>query len=227
VTSELPLLVFDVNETLLDIEALAPQFQRMYGDAGVLREWFAQLILYSEAITLTGNYVPFGELAGAVARMVAEVRGVQIDEGDIERLQQAVASLPPHPEVPSALGRLRDAGFRLFTLTNNPQSTCKKQLDHAGLSQCFERGFSVDDGVRQYKPAPQVYCTVQESLGAAPARLWLIACHTWDILGASAAGWKTALILRTGNAPLAVGGQPDISGSDLNDVAEKLCQIHI
>ena len=49
--SELPLLVFDVNETLLDIEALAPQFQRIYGDAGVLREWFAQLILYSEAIT--------------------------------------------------------------------------------------------------------------------------------------------------------------------------------
>jgi hypothetical protein len=74
-------------------------------DAGVLREWFAQLILYSEAITLTGNYVPFGELAGAVARMVAEVRGAQIDEGDIERLQQAVAGLPAHPEVPSALGR--------------------------------------------------------------------------------------------------------------------------
>jgi hypothetical protein len=49
--SELPMLVFDVNETLLDIEALAPQFQRIYGDAGVLREWFAQLILYSEAIT--------------------------------------------------------------------------------------------------------------------------------------------------------------------------------
>ena len=72
--SELPLLVFDVNETLLDIEALAPHFQRIYGDAGVLREWFAQLILYSEAITLTGNYVPFGELAGAVAQQ-ALLRG--------------------------------------------------------------------------------------------------------------------------------------------------------
>jgi hypothetical protein len=33
--SELSLLVFDVNETLLDFEALAPQFQRIYGDAGV------------------------------------------------------------------------------------------------------------------------------------------------------------------------------------------------
>jgi 2-haloacid dehalogenase len=94
------MLVFDVNETLLDIEALAPQFRRMYGDAGVLRDWFAQLILYSEAITLTADYVPFGQLAGAVARMVAETRGVQIDEGEINRLQQAFACLPPHPEVP-------------------------------------------------------------------------------------------------------------------------------
>ena len=29
-----PLLVFDVNETLLDLEALAPHFERMFGDRG-------------------------------------------------------------------------------------------------------------------------------------------------------------------------------------------------
>jgi hypothetical protein len=27
--------------------------------------------------------------------------------------------MPPHPEVPAALRRLRDHGFRLFTLTDN------------------------------------------------------------------------------------------------------------
>jgi len=30
------------------------------------------------------------------------------------------------------------------------------------------RGFSVDDGVRHYKPAPQVYRAVQESLARRP-----------------------------------------------------------
>jgi 2-haloacid dehalogenase len=73
-----PLLVFDVNETLLDLEALAPHFERMFGDGGSLREWFAQVILYSEAITLSDNYVPFGELGGAVLRMLARTRGVKI-----------------------------------------------------------------------------------------------------------------------------------------------------
>ena len=47
-----PVLVFDVNETLLDIDVLNPIFDRIFGVPGRMREWFAQLILYSEAITL-------------------------------------------------------------------------------------------------------------------------------------------------------------------------------
>ena len=36
--------VFDVNETLLDLRALDPAFAQVFGDAGVRREWFAQMI---------------------------------------------------------------------------------------------------------------------------------------------------------------------------------------
>lgn len=52
-------LVFDVNETLIDIESLAPLFADLFGDERVLREWFGQLIQYSMTITLAGKYVPF------------------------------------------------------------------------------------------------------------------------------------------------------------------------
>jgi 2-haloacid dehalogenase len=34
-------IVFDVNETLLDPRALAPPFARVFGDAGARRDWFA------------------------------------------------------------------------------------------------------------------------------------------------------------------------------------------
>lgn len=44
------IIVFDVNETLLDIEILNPFFARAFGDAAVMRQWFAELILYSEAL---------------------------------------------------------------------------------------------------------------------------------------------------------------------------------
>src|ERR1700719_5227162 len=87
-----PLLVFDVNETLLDLEALAPHFKRMFGERGTLREWFAQVILYSEAITLSDNYAPFGELGGAGLNMLAVSRGVRIGEEDLQALKEAVAT---------------------------------------------------------------------------------------------------------------------------------------
>src|SRR6202046_455568 len=153
----IPLLVFDVNETLLDLEALKPHFERMFGDGGSLREWFAQVILYSEAITLSDNYVPFGELGGAVLRMLARTRGVKINDADLQELKEEVATMPPHPEVRGALVRLREAGFRLYTLTNNPNATCARQLEKTGISSLFERQFSVDDTVHRYKPAREVY----------------------------------------------------------------------
>ena len=61
-----------------------------------------------------------------------------------------------------------------------------------------------------------------EALGADPADICLIACHTWDTLGAVAAGWQAALILREGNAPLDVGPQPDYIGGDLDAIADQL-----
>jgi 2-haloacid dehalogenase len=220
----IPLLVFDVNETLLDLEALKPHFERMFGEGRSLREWFAQVILYSEAITLSDNYVPFGELGGAVLRMLARTREVQINDTDLQGLKEAVATMPPHPEVRAALVSLREAGFRLYTLTNNPKATCAQQLEQAGIASLFERQFSVDDTVHRYKPAREVYREVETYFGLPPADLCLIACHTWDILGAAAAGWKTAFIARPGNAPLAVGSQPLIVGPDLKVVAQELIQ---
>ena len=52
-------IVFDVNETLLDIETLEPLFVRLFGDGRTMRDWYAQLVLNSEALTLAGSYSLF------------------------------------------------------------------------------------------------------------------------------------------------------------------------
>jgi 2-haloacid dehalogenase len=82
------------------------------------------------------------------------------------------------------------------------------------------------DSVKRHKPAPQVYAHVEKELGVEPSQLCLIACHTWDTLGAVAAGWEAALVKRVGNDVLPVGPQPQIVGDDLNDVAEQLIARH-
>jgi 2-haloacid dehalogenase len=218
-----PLIVFDVNETLLDLETLTPIFEGVFGDRFAMRLWFADLILYSEALTLAGAYVPFTDIGAAVLQMLAASRGVTVSADDKHALIDAFATMPPHIEVPSALLRLREAGFRLFTLTDNLLEIQTRQLEHGGILEHFERRFSVD-GIGRHKPAREAYRYVQDALGGAPVDFLLVASHTWDTIGALAAGWRAALIKRPGNYPLSVGPQPDLIGDDLNQIADQLIE---
>ena len=222
----LPLIVFDVNETLLDLGTMEPTFQRIFGDKNAMRLWFANLILYSAALTVAGCYVPFTDIGSAVMKMLANTRGIKIKEEDKRELTDKFSTMPPYPDVQVALSKLRAAGFRLFTRTNNIIEVQARQMENAGIANFFDRLFSVDI-VKRHKPVPQTYAQVEKELGVKPSQLCMIACHTWDTLGAVAAGWEAALVKRVGNDVLAVGPQPQVVGSDLNDVANQLITRHV
>jgi 2-haloacid dehalogenase len=217
-------IVFDVNETLLDIEILEPFFEQTFGDSRVMRQWFAELILYSQALTLSGKYVPFGQLALAVIKMVAEIKDISLTTKHFEDFKDIMGRLPAHQDAAPALEMLRDAGFRLVTLTNSAPEAGRAVLQKAGLSPYFEQQFSVDE-VKRFKPAVETYGSVASALGADPSSLRLVAAHTWDTLGAMAAGWKAALLTRPGNAPLSVGNQPDVVEKDLLAIARRIITI--
>jgi 2-haloacid dehalogenase len=222
--AERPIIVFDVNETLLDLDTLHPTFDKLFDDPGAMRLWFADLITYSEALTLAGVYVPFTDIGTAVLRMLAATRGIVISDDDGAELTDRFASMPPHPEVPAALRRLQDSGFRLFTLTDNTLEISGRQLHQAGIIDLFEGRFSVDETVQRHKPAPEAYHSVASRLQVEPGGICLVACHVWDTLGARAAGWQAGLILREGNAPLDVGPQPTYIGNDLDAIADQLIE---
>jgi 2-haloacid dehalogenase len=158
-------------------------------------------------------------------KMLADTRGIKIDDKDKKELTDKFSTMPPHAEVPAALRKLRNAGFRLFTLTDNLLEVQTRQLEHGGIADLFERRFSAD-GVKRHKPSREAYGYVEKELKSEPSRFCLIACHTWDTLGAVAAGWEAALIKRVGNDVLGVGPQPQIVGDDLNDVADQLIARH-
>jgi len=219
-----PLIVFDVNESLLDLETLVPTFERIFGDKSAMRLWFANLITYSEALTLADVYIPFTDIGSAVLKMLAATRGVTISEDDAAELTNRFATMPPHPEVPGALTRLREHGFRLFTLTDNTLEIAGRQLEQGGIIDRFERRFSVDESVKRHKPSKDAYHWLAAQFAAGPGQMCLIACHVWDTIGALAAGWQAGLILRAGNAPLPAGPQPTYVGNDLDEIADQLIE---
>jgi len=212
-------LVFDVNETLLDLRALAPDFQNIFGDAAFLDAWFHQVIQYAMGLTLADAYRPFGEVALATLKMIADAEGVEVSDDEARAMLKKILSLPPHAEVHGALGLLKDAGFHMVTLTNNPLPVVEAQMAHAGLQDFFERNFSVDT-VRRFKPAPEPYRMVSESLAVGPSDMCMIAAHAWDVGGASQVGYRTAFVARPGKAPYPLFPKPDVIGSDLREVAE-------
>jgi 2-haloacid dehalogenase len=210
--------VFDVNETLLDVTALAPHFVRAFGDARVLREWFSTLLLYSEVATLAGPYADFGAIGGAALDMTAAARGVSLSGDDRNRILTAMLSLPPHSDVRDGLQQLREAGFRLVTLTNSSSKAVAQQLTNAGLSAYFERSFSVES-VHRFKPAAEPYRRVASELQVPIGSLRLIAAHAWDIVGALQAGCVAAFVARPGKVLYPLGPKPDIVGADIRSVA--------
>jgi len=221
---ERPVIVFDVNETLMNLDGVNPVFDRIFNDPAAMRLWFGGLITYSEALTLAGVYVPFTDIGGAVLRMLAATRDITISDADADELTNRFATMPPHPDVPQALGRLREHGFRLFTLTDNTLEISGRQLEHAGIIDLFERRFSVDETVKRHKPAQEAYHSVATALQLEPGNICLVAAHVWDTIGAQSAGWQAGLILREGNAPLDVGPQPDYIGKDLDAIADQLIE---
>ncbi|ALR23122.1 haloacid dehalogenase (plasmid) [Sphingobium baderi] len=220
------MLVFDINETTLNIDYTSPVFERVFGDKAVLREWFAQLVLYSNAITLAGPYATFFELGKGVLKMLADIHRVSVKQSDIDELHHRFATMPPHPDVARGLTALKAQGFRLIAFTNSPPVK-PSPAENAGLYRYFEREFSIDR-VRRFKPAAQCYHMVAEELGVPMSACGMVAAHMWDTLGAQAAGFSGgALITRRVNAPLVVPNvpQPQIVVPDFVALASETAKV--
>jgi len=212
------ILVFDVNETLLNLQPLETHFERVFGDRTLMHDWFSQVILYAGGVTLADSYRTFGEVATAALRMLAEARGISLPEQDARHIAGGIRNLPPHPEVAESLSRLKSGGFRLVTLTNSPMAVVEEQMAYAKLQPLLERNFSVDT-VRRFKPAPEPYRMVARELGTETEGLRMIAAHAWDVGGALQAGCAAAFVARPGKALFPLFPKPDVVGKDLREVS--------
>ncbi|CAA9494216.1 MAG: hypothetical protein AVDCRST_MAG69-1516 [uncultured Solirubrobacteraceae bacterium] len=153
-------------------------------DPGSEQDKLQNAVRLAMAHTLADDFRPFAELLQAVGGSVPE-------------------ELPHFPDVPAGLDRLRGRGHRLAVLTNSAQATGEQHVKRAGLREFFERVIGVDE-VGAYKPSRRAYAFALDQLGAAPDETWLVAAHDWDLIGAHAAGLRTAFLARGGPRPTTI-----------------------
>jgi len=214
-------VVFDVNETMLDLRALDPHFERAFGDAAVRRQWFQQFVQNFLVTVVVGTYVDFGTIGRSALDMVAERLRKTLTDEDRKRILGTMRELPPYPEVRESLERLRAAGFRLGTLTNSTKQVAEAQMQNAGLIELFEQVLSADE-VKRLKPAGEPYRMAAERFEVPIGEVRLVAAHAWDVAGALHAGCTAAFVARPGMVLDPIHKPPDVIGRDLSEVANKI-----
>lgn len=226
--AKVKVIVFDSNETLLDLAGLDTEFARAFGAAAVRKQWFRQLLELFLTATVIDEYQSFELLADAALDMTAVQYGTANGTGELAKADRAaihatMLALPPHGDVRPALDRLTAAGLRLAVLTNSTEKSAKAQMKHAGLDDCFEAILSAD-AVQRYKPAREAYRYAAKQLAVDTDEIRLVAAHGWDVAGALEAGCKAAFVARPEKALNPRGRAPDIVGADLAAVAEQIIE---
>lgn len=205
------IIVFDVNETLLDLTPLRRSVAEALGGRPELASlWFSTVLHHALVVTVADRYRNFDEIGIACLQMIAEGHGIRLDQDSARRCLAPMQSLPPHPDVAPALERLRDAGHRLATLTNSSTAVLADQMEHADLSKFFDVTLSVEE-IGLFKPHAHVYRWAARRLGVAVSECLMVAAHGWDVAGASWAGMRTAFIARPGQTVFPLGPAIDLT----------------
>ena len=212
-------IVFDVNETLLDLSSLDGHFESLFGDAAVRKQWFGLVLCNARTLTITGDYDTFVAVGEASLQMVADQH--VIASANRATIADAMTSMPPHPDTVPALEALHSHGLRIAALTNSPRDAAVSQLENAGVALLFDSILSVEETSR-FKPARAVYEMAATRLGISTAGMTMVAAHDWDIAGAMRAGCRGAYVTRPGMVLNPLYPRPDIVANDLVAVTEAL-----
>ncbi|MGS0535959.1 haloacid dehalogenase type II [Pseudoalteromonas sp. SaAl2] len=216
-------IIFDVNETLLDLDSMRESIgAALGGREDLLPLWFSTMLHHSLVSTAIGDYQDFGKIGVASLLMVAQNNDIKISA---EQAKAAIVtpllSLPAHPDVKAGLQALKDSGYKLVSLTNSSNNGVKAQFESAGLTDYFEARYSIED-IKIYKPDLRAYEWALKQLNVKAEDALMVAAHGWDVAGAKAAGLQTAFIARPGKALYPLAQKPDYNVKDLTELVTLL-----
>ncbi len=214
-------ILFDINETVLDLAGLRPAFVNLFQGAVPLELWFSNLLQSSVVALTTGLETNFKDLARANLLKLLEKHQLSAKEGEIEHFLQGFATLPPHGDVKPALEMLKRNNFKTIAFSNSAITLLESQIRSAGLNAHFDQLISVEE-VKSFKPDPKVYRHAAATLGQDPGDLMLVAVHDWDTHGALSAGLNAAFLERGPGLYNPLYRKPAITGKTMIELAQKI-----
>jgi 2-haloacid dehalogenase len=192
--------VFDAYGTLFDVHAAIARHRDAAGpEADRFSEiWRTKQLEYAWMLSAAGHYADFWTLTER-ALDYAFARVPSVDRALRTRLLDAYFKLDAFPDARAALTALKAKGMRTAILSNGNPRMLEGAVAAAGIGGDLDAVFSVD-AIRIYKPRMEVYALVTEAFGLAPADVAFVSSNRWDVMGATAFGFRCVWVNRA-NAP--------------------------
>ena len=109
--------------------------------------------------------------------------------------------VPKMPGLDELLAWLDEHHIPMAVASSSPMTVIEGHLEHWGLGHYFKAVISGEHLTRS-KPAPEIFRLAQAAAGGGPCVFVGDSCSQ-DIAGASACGWQTIWLSRTGESPTA------------------------
>jgi 2-haloacid dehalogenase len=217
------LVLFDVNETLVDLAPVAEETARAGVPRSAAMTWFPAVLRDGFAAAATGDLIAFADLATHhLGELFAQHQVT--DPGAVDAVMGRFQELRPHDDVRPALERLRAADVRVATFTVGTAELSASWLAAGGVDDLVEATLDVRPaGV--WKPHPAAYHWACDHLGVAPACTALVAAHPWDVHGAVRAGLTGGFVARGGRGYPEVFAPPTAAATSLPALVDTLLAI--
>ena len=214
--NKVSIYVFDAYGTLFDVHAAVRHHADAVGpNAALLSEiWRAKQLEYSWVRALMDRYEDFWSLTEQALDFAFD-KVPDADRSKRADLLAAYQVLDAYAEVRLVLEGLKGRGAQLAILSNGSAAMLEAAVAHNGLEDLFEHVLSVE-AIQSFKTKAEVYDLVTTAFRCFPDAVSFQSSNRWDIAGATAYGFQTVWINRTGQPDEYRDLSPAAQFKDLN-----------
>jgi 2-haloacid dehalogenase len=213
------LVAFDMFGTLADTASVTAELTAACGAqaARVAAAWRGRQLEYMFRVTAMGQFPPFADLTRWSLDRALSESGLTLPPAQVTELAGAYRRLRPYPDARPALCALRERGHLIVVLSVGPRAWLEEL---AGSYRELLDGLVSAEDAGVYKPHPGIYQYLLASRQARPAATLLVSANPFDVIGAGAAGLRTAWCARPPSALFDPwGSPPDYVIASLADLA--------
>ena len=228
IPAQIKVCMFDQYGTVVDMqtgltEVVTPFLKRKgwEGNPYAFVTWWRRTHFENSMIDtlLHKEHTSYREIGQRSVAWVLERAGLTYTTDEVRYLVAQIEKLRPFPDVPEALARLK-RHYKIAVLSNGDPDMLEAAKPYHNIP--FDAVISVAVA-KAFKPHVATYTKAAEIMGVRMAEVLFVANHSFDCIGAKAAGMQTAFIDRRQRPFGMTPYQPDIIVADMQGLADVLC----